>query len=402
MAARGLIKLGAAFLGLALLSSMASAQEYEDVDSNGNLQLRGYGSFFIEGETHEVAPPVASNAGGGSGPGLSMINQMYVQFMLPQKQKGKKHVPIGIVHGCCLSTKSWQTTPDGRMGWDEYFVRQAFDTYMIDQVGRARSGFDATKYNMVRHGITPCEAPFPCVEQPNILIATDQFAWNIFRWGTTACTVSPCSETTTPWPDLKFPIETIGVGPDSNLQFYNMVIPDLSGTLSGAPSPANPAGFYNSPSQMAKLATKVGGMALMGHSQSSSFPTRTALQPESGCYPWTSANACKVKAIIQIETGCFGNLTQDQIETLSNIPILIIDGDHYATPRPVPACVTMMQQINGAGGDMSFAHLPALTPDSLYPGSPGPMPGIEHMMMIGTQNLEVADLIIGWLDSRGM
>ena len=60
--------------------------------------------------------------------------------------------PIGIVHGCCLSTKSWQTTPDGRMGWDEYFVRQGFDTYMIDQVGRARSGFDATAYNMVRTG----------------------------------------------------------------------------------------------------------------------------------------------------------------------------------------------------------------------------------------------------------
>ena len=81
-----------------------------------------------------------------------MINQMHVQFMLPQAQNGKKHVPIGIVHGCCLSTKSWQTTPDGRMGWDEYFVRQGFDTYMIDQVGRARSGFDATTYNKVRTG----------------------------------------------------------------------------------------------------------------------------------------------------------------------------------------------------------------------------------------------------------
>ena len=56
------------------------------------------------------------------------------------------------MHGCCLSTKSWQTTPDGRMGWDEYFVRQGFDTYMIDQVSRARSGFDAREYNLVRYG----------------------------------------------------------------------------------------------------------------------------------------------------------------------------------------------------------------------------------------------------------
>ena len=399
-------------LGLVLMTSSGSAQEYEDVESNGNLQLRGYGSFFIEGETHYVSADVARGGSttGTVADGESMINQMYVQFMLPQKQKGKKHVPIGIVHGCCLSTKSWQTTPDGRMGWDEYFVRQAFDTYMIDQVGRARSGFDATAYNAVRTdnlqctegGTAPSGNTIVCQELPPILIATDKFAWNVFRWGTTPCTVSPCAETTTPWSDLKFPIETIGVGPNSNLQFYNMVIPDMTTTLSGAPAPADPKGFYNSPSQMAKLASKVGGMALMGHSQSSSFPTRAALQPESGCYPWTTAKACKVKAIIQIETGCFGNLTPDEIETLKHIPILVIDGDHYAVPRPIPACVTMMDQINGEGGDMTFAHLPALTPNSLYPGSPGAMPGVEHMMMIGTKNIEVADLIIGWLESRGL
>jgi hypothetical protein len=142
----------------------------------------------------------------------------------------------------------------------------------------------------------------------------------------------------------------------------------------------------------------VGGMILMGHSQSSSFPSRAALQPESGCFPWTSAKACKVEGIIQIETGCFANLTPDHIDTLKHIPILIVAGDFYATPQPPASCVTMMDQINSAGGDMSFAHLPALIPNSLYPGSPGPMPGIEHMMMVGTKNIEVADLLIGWIE----
>jgi hypothetical protein len=408
-------RMSATLFAAALLPTLASAQEFEHVRNYGDLRLGGYGSFFIQGETHAID---ADTARGGTttgtvAPGLSMINQMYVQFMLPDKQKGKKskrHTPIGIIHGCCLSTKSWQTTPDGRMGWDEYFVRVGFDTYMMDQVGRARSGFDATKYNMVRTDNLPCTAggtapsgnTIVCQELPAVLIATDQFAWNVFRWGTTPCTVSPCSETTTPHPDLKFPLKTIGVGPRSNLQFYNQVIPDMTATLSGAPSPADPAGFYNSPSQMAKLASKVGGMTLMGHSQSSSFPTRAALQPESGCYPWRGAKACKVKGIIQIETGCFGNLTEEHVNTLKHIPILVIDGDHYPTPRPVEACVTMMDQINGAGGDMSFAHLPALTKNSLYRGSPGPMPGIEHMMMIGTKNIEVANLIIGWLTSRGL
>ena len=59
-------------------------------------------------------------------------------------------------------------------------------------------------------------------------------------------------------------MNTVGVGAGSNLQFYNMVIPDLNTTLSGAPAPADPAGFYNTPSQMAKLASKVGGDDLDG------------------------------------------------------------------------------------------------------------------------------------------
>jgi hypothetical protein len=127
-----------------------------------------------------------------------------------------------------------------------------------------------------------------------------------------------------------------------------------------------------------------------------------ALQASSGCYPWTSASACKVKGIIQIETGCFGNLTAAEINTLKHIPILIVDGDYFTDQRPPAACVTMMNQINGAGGDMKYALLPALTPGSIYPGSPGPMPGIEHMMMVGTKNIEVANFVIGWMNSRGL
>src|SRR6202171_3156766 len=62
--------------------------------------------------------------------------------------------PIVFVHGCCLSSKTWETTPDGRMGWYEYFTRKGFDTYMADQVGRARSGFDALQYQKIRYDST--------------------------------------------------------------------------------------------------------------------------------------------------------------------------------------------------------------------------------------------------------
>ncbi|WP_174513481.1 hypothetical protein [Methylocella tundrae] len=400
----------AALIALGLMSNIAAAQDYSAVNANGTLVLGGYGNFFIPGNlaTCPTPPPPATNASvcaGTTNPGLHMINQMYVQFMKPVKEARKMHWPIAIVHGCCLSTKSWQTTPDGRMGWDEYFVRQKFDTYMIDQVGRARSGFDATVYNSLNTGITHCipTATVQCPQSPNILIASDQFAWNVFRWGTAPCTTSPCSTNTTPHPGIRFPMQTVGVGTGSNLQFYNMVIPDLNNaTLSGAPSPADPAGFYNTPAQMAELARELGGAILMGHSESSSFPTRAALQPASGCYPWTTAAACKVKAIVQLETGCFANLTPAEINTLAHIPILIEYGDFSAVPQPAAPCPTEIQQITAAGGDIKFAWLPALKPNSLYRRSPGPITGNEHMVMLDTNNLQIAQIIIDWLSSRGL
>jgi pimeloyl-ACP methyl ester carboxylesterase len=399
---------GAALLALMLMPTIAVAQEVSDLKSNGNLHLRGYGSFFIQGNTHTIDSATASAGGFPGFPipgGLSMIDQMYVQYMLPQAQNGKKHSPIVFVHGCCLSSKSWQTTPDGRMGWDEYFARQGFDTYLADQVSRARSGFDATKYNMVRNNVLPTSA------LPAILIASDQFAWNIFRWGTTPCTASPCSSTTTPHPDIRFPMNTVGVGAGSNLQFYNQVIPDMNGTLSNALpqpcaaaacTPPSPDAVFNTPAQMAALANKLGGAILVAHSESANFPSRAALQAASGCYPYTTASACKVKGIIQLETGCFGNLTQAQITTLSHIPILIMYGD-YANGSPITAaCTTMINQVTAAGGDINFAWLPQLVPGSLYPGSPGPIYGNEHMMMLDNNNQQVAQILIDWASSRGL
>jgi hypothetical protein len=393
----------AALLALALLPTMTAAQDLSAVQSNGNLHLKGYGSFFVPGTLADCPPqpltPGVTNSNICSGsnaanPSLHMINQMYVQFMLPQAQNGKKHLPIAIVHGCCLSTKSWQTTPDGRMGFDEYFVRQGFDTYMIDQVGRARSGFDAIKYNLVRFGVTPCvpsvTPPVACPQNPSILIAGDQFAWNIFRWGVNTCTKSPCSDPAndTPHPGIRFPMNTVGVGAGSNLQFFNMVIPDLNSTLGPT---------INTPTQMAVLADELGGAILMGHSESSGYPMRAALA--------TTPAQTKVKGIIQLEEGCINptTLTPAQLAVLVKIPILIEYGD-FTVPRPTPGgtCDNLMKAINGAGGDMSYAWLPGLVPNSLYKGSPGPITGNEHMVMLDDNNQQIAQIFIDWLTSRGL
>jgi hypothetical protein len=92
---RTLVKLISA-IGLwafALTPMTATAQEITDIQSNGNLHLRGYGSGFITGETHLIDADTARGgvtSGGTVAGGYSMYNQMYVAFMLPQAQNGKK------------------------------------------------------------------------------------------------------------------------------------------------------------------------------------------------------------------------------------------------------------------------------------------------------------------------
>src|SRR5580658_6406207 len=114
-------------------------------ENNKPLVIAEQGSFFVGGETKSSNPP---NAPGDAMPSDVTVNQMYVQYQKPVG--GGQHVPVVMVHGCCLSSKTWETTPDGRMGWNEYFVRRNRSVYLADQVARARSGFDATIINAVK------------------------------------------------------------------------------------------------------------------------------------------------------------------------------------------------------------------------------------------------------------
>ena len=40
-----------------------------------------------------------------------------------------------------MSGTNYTGTPDGREGWAQYFVRQGYAVYVVDQPGRGRSGF---------------------------------------------------------------------------------------------------------------------------------------------------------------------------------------------------------------------------------------------------------------------
>jgi pimeloyl-ACP methyl ester carboxylesterase len=347
----------AALAALTIAALTAAGADTRRDDLKKPLVLMEQGSFFVGGET-KASTALNSNAPGrGQASGGDVtVNQMYVQYQIPMNTG--QHAPVVMVHGCCLSSKTWETTPDGRTGWNEYFVRKNRAVYMADQSSRARSGFDATTINAVKSGALPPS------QLPNILMASHQTAWTLFRFGPTFNTA---------FPDEQFPVEAAE-------ELYKQMIPDVNATL---PSP-NPT-WKN----MADLAVRLHGAVLIGHSESGFFPEQAALTNPAG-----------VKGIVSIEMPCTTNFTAQQLATLAKIPTLVMFGDHLGD---VPGgrggigtwqtyfegCQTFIKQVTDAGGDAQMMSLPKLG-----------IKGNSHMLMQDKNNLQLADLIIAWIDQH--
>jgi len=338
-------------LALAFILATSALAQSSRVDLKKPLVVASQGSFFVGGEKKALpAPPQGGR--GGFGGGDVTVNQMYVQYQNPPN--GGRHLPVVMVHGCCLSSKTWETTPDGRMGWDEYFVRRDRPVYLADQVSRARSGFDASTISAVKAGAQP-----PSV-LPNIIYASQQIAWTVFRFG---------PKYGEAFKDGQFPIEAVD-------ELYKQMIPDLNALL---PNP-NPTW-----TNMAALAVRLKGAILMGHSESGFFPQQAALLDPSG-----------IRGMISIEMPC-PDLTAEQIGKLAKIPTLVMFGDHLGDVQGGPAnwaqslesCNAYVKKVKDAGGEAVMMYLPQMG-----------IKGNSHMLMQDRNSLQLADLIIDWIDQR--
>src|SRR5688500_7905726 len=103
-------------------------------NDEGPLSIARQGSFFVGGRS--VKSDNLSLLPAYAPEGTIAVDQVYVRF---QEPVAATRTPIVLIHGCCLTGKTWETTPDGRMGWDEFFVRRGFPTYVVDQASRGRS-----------------------------------------------------------------------------------------------------------------------------------------------------------------------------------------------------------------------------------------------------------------------
>jgi hypothetical protein len=75
--------------------------------------------------------------------------QMYVEVRIPARKT--KPYPIIMVHGGTMSGTNYTGTPDGREGWAQYFVREGYAVYVVDQPGRGRSGYLSGAYGPSRN-----------------------------------------------------------------------------------------------------------------------------------------------------------------------------------------------------------------------------------------------------------
>jgi pimeloyl-ACP methyl ester carboxylesterase len=345
-----------ATLAVALSTAVnAKAQALKDVQaSDAPLVLKAQGSFFIGGEKVEQTQGELGDLGPG---GHITVNQMYVRYMVPQG--GDANPPVVMVHGATLTGKSWETTPDGRMGWDEYFVRKGHPVYVPDQVGRGRSGFNQAVFNNVRAGSAPAAS------LPRWLRFSDEGVWPNFRFG-----LKPGQ----PYPDSQFPVTAVD-------ELSKQGVPDVS--FGGVPTP-NPT-----LKALSDLAMQLNGAVVMGHSQSGSFPLAAAL-----------LNPAAMKGLVLVEPGtCPANYTAEQMATLAKVPVLVVFGDYRDTPTGLPtlpswqarfeACQAMIGRLTQAGGQAQM----------LSPAEIGAR-GNSHMIMQDKNSLQVANLILKWIGER--
>jgi len=331
-------------LGAALVAACASAQTAPP------LQLRGIGSFHVGGRFVDISGKPARDVALPDGKtqhtdpnGTFLVEQMYVQSYLPQERAAR--APMLMWHGGGLTGATYESTPDGRPGWLEMFLRKGWDVYVSDAVERGRSGF----------------AP-PEVFAGEPVFSTLGFAWEQYRIG------APGSFATEParrvaYPGGQFPVE----GYDN---LVRQLVPRWLSTDDAILT-----------AYIAEV-DRVCPCVLLVHSQSGTIGYRAAL-----------ARPDKIKALVDVE----GTLRGDEktAAALKHIPILVLYGDNvdksefFASQRATN--YKMAEWTKAAGGTLDIVELPKLG-----------IKGNSHFMMMERNNGDIADIVQTWLVEKGL
>lgn len=314
------------------------------------LELRGMGSFHHGGRIVEVAgkPTREVAIPGGAAQktdpnGAFIVEQVYTQYFLPKTRRGK--LPLLMWHGGGLTGATYETTPDGREGWLNLFVRKGWDVYVSDAVERGRSGF----------------AP-PEVFAGEPVFATHGFAWEAYRVGPKGSwNADPAKRRA--FEGTQFPVAAY----DS---LVRQIVPRWTTT-----DPAIDAAYI-------QLVDRVCPCALLVHSQSGAIGYRVA-----------QARPDKIRAFIDVE----GTLRGDDasVVRVKSVPILSLHGDFLEGSEQFSTQLKYnlekAERAKAAGGSIEVVKLADIG-----------MKGNSHFMMMEKNNAAIADYIETWLKSKGL
>lgn len=324
------------------------------------LAIRRQGSFAVGGAMLERPGSYANNAPTESGQTLHG-DHLYAFFQEPVNATG---LPIVMMHGAFQSGRSWETTPDGREGFQTLFLRRGHPVYVIDQPRRGRAGNSTLAANI---------QPTP----------TDQLFFDQFRFGI--------------WPDY-FDGVQFDRGKETLNQFLRSVTPNT--------------GPYDAPviaDAVAALLERTGPAILFTHSQAGGPGWLTAVRSQN------------VRAIVSFEPGssfvfppgelpptmpsAAGPLAPESIpledfRKLTRIPIVIFYGDNIpAEPTRrrgednwrvrLAMARLWVDVVNRHGGDARLIHLPAIG-----------IRGNTHFPMSDLNNVQIADQVTQFLAGK--
>lgn len=115
--------------------TQAAADAGSDSDA---LMIAEQGIFSAGGTvttsegTFDVANYYTSREGS-----TSHVDHANVLYQIPEEDTG---LPMVFLHGYGQSRMGWMTTPDGREGWSDMFLRKGHSVWLIDQPRRGEAG----------------------------------------------------------------------------------------------------------------------------------------------------------------------------------------------------------------------------------------------------------------------
>jgi len=316
-----------------------------------DYMVKEVGSFHVGGRTAALSGmPVKEVVFSPGAPAIKVdpngefaVEQMYVQYVKLAQPKAK--VPLLLWHGGGLTGVTWESKPDGKPGWQQFFLNAGYDVYVSDAVERGRASW----------------ARYPEIFKSEPMFRTKKEAWELFRIG-------PSYEVggqRVAFEGQQFPVEAFD-------QFAKQGVPRW------VTNDAVTQQAYDA------LVDRVCPCIVLVHSQGGSFGFNAAL-----------AAPDKIKALVAIEPSGAPDPAKVDVGKLKGVPHLFVWGDFrdkVAVWQRVQLAPTKYRDAVAAGGGKADVFdLPAMG-----------IKGNTHMMMMDRNSDDIAKLIHEWIAKQGL